>query len=45
MPRWNPLGALGGKALLEALRWNSKLLTIRLEGTGVPADIRKEIGQ
>ena len=43
--RWNNLGVLGGRKLLGALRNNSSLVKLRLEGNGIPSDITDAIGQ
>ncbi len=42
--RWNSLGVLGGRKLLNALRSNGSLRRMRVEGNNIPSDITEAIG-
>jgi chromosome segregation ATPase len=41
--RWNNGGWLGGKALAEAMRWNTTILSINIVGNDIPESIGKTI--
>lgn len=43
--RWNNIGLLGGRALLEALLQNRTLVQLEMAGNNIPSDILKAIGQ
>jgi hypothetical protein len=42
--RWNNIGLLGGRAVLEMLKANKILSRLELAGNNVPADVAKAIG-
>ena len=42
--RWNNVGLLGGRAIVEMLQTNKTLTRIELAGNNIPADILKAIG-
>ena len=42
--RWNNVGLLGGRAIIEMLQTNKILTRIELAGNNIPADILKAIG-
>ncbi len=43
--RWNNIGVLGGRKLLFALKGNTSLVILRVEGNSIPADITEAIGR
>ena len=43
--RWNNVGLLGGRAIVEMLQTNKILTRIELAGNNIPADILKAIGK
>lgn len=43
--RWNNIGLLGGRALLEVLQQNCALLQLEMAGNNIPSDILKAIGE
>ena len=42
--RWNNIGLLGGRALLEMLHTNKTLSRLELAGNNIPVDILKSLG-
>ena len=43
--RWNNVGLLGGRAILEMLNTNKTLCRLELAGNNIPSDILKAIGK
>ena len=43
--RWNRLGVLGGRKLLSALKGNSSLVLLRVEGNSISSDITEAISK
>ena len=43
--RWNNVGLLGGRALLNALDYNKTLVKLELAGNTTPNDILRAIGK
>lgn len=43
--RWNNIGLLGGRALLNCLHSNKTLKRLELAGNNVPSDILKAVGK
>lgn len=43
--RWNNIGLLGGRALLNCLHSNRALRQLELAGNNVPSDILKAVGE
>jgi chromosome segregation ATPase len=41
--RWNHAGLVGGRALLDLLKWNRSIIELELAGNEVPEDILKAI--
>lgn len=42
--RWNNIGLVGGRSLLEAFKFNKTLDQIDLNGNDIPAELKKSIG-
>ena len=42
--RWNNMGLLGGRSLLEALQQNQTLVQLEMAGNNVPCDTLKALG-
>lgn len=42
--RWNNIGLIGGRALLNALDYNKTLVRLDLAGNNTPCDVLKSIG-
>lgn len=42
--RWNNVGLLGGRAILEMLQTNKTVSRLELAGNNIPSDILKSIG-
>lgn len=42
--RWNSVGLLGGRAILEMLKTNKTICRLELAGNNIPGDILKSIG-
>lgn len=42
--RWNNIGLLGGRSLLDALHQNHTLLQLEMAGNNIPSDTLKAIG-
>ena len=42
--RWNNVGLLGARAILEMLQTNKTLCRLELAGNNIPSDILKAIG-
>lgn len=43
--RWNSVGLLGGRAILEMLKTNKTICRLELAGNNIPGDILKSIGK
>ena len=43
--RWNGAGVTGGRALLAALKVNSSLQHLHVEGNGIPSEITDAISE
>lgn len=43
--RWNNVGLLGGRAIVEMLQTNKIVTRIELAGNNIPADVLKSIGK
>lgn len=43
--RWNNVGLLGGRSLLEALQNNSSLVGLEVAGNNVPGDTLRALGE
>lgn len=43
--RWNSIGLLGGRAILEMLKTNKSICRLELAGNNIPGDIVKSIGK
>ena len=43
--RWNNIGLLGGRSLLDALQQNRTVLQLEMAGNNIPSDILRAIGQ
>jgi len=43
--RWNNIGLVGGKALIEAFKLNRTLDKIELNGNDMPDELKKSIGK
>lgn len=43
--RWNNLGLLGGRSLLEALQSNKSMVKLKVAGNNIPSDTLKAIGK
>lgn len=43
--RWNSVGLLGGRAILEMLKTNKTICRLELAGNNFPGDILKSIGK
>ncbi|KAI8855026.1 hypothetical protein BC829DRAFT_107797 [Chytridium lagenaria] len=42
--RWNNVGIIGGRAFVEALKWNMVITEIELTGNEIPDDVLRSIG-
>ena len=42
--RWNNVGLVGGRHLLEAFKFNKTLDQIELNGNDIPGELKKSIG-
>lgn len=42
--RWNSIGLLGGRCLLEALQHNKSIMKLELAGNNIPSDTLKALG-
>ena len=43
--RWNNVGLLGGRAIIEMLQTNKTVTRIELAGNNIPTDIMRSIGK
>lgn len=43
--RWNNIGLLGGRSLLEALQQNKALVQLEMAGNNIPSDTLKALGK
>ena len=43
--RWNNVGLLGGRAIIEMLQTNKTVTRIELAGNNIPTDIMRSIGE
>ena len=43
--RWNSVGLLGGRAILEMLKTNKTICRLELAGNNIPGDVLKSIGK
>lgn len=43
--RWNNIGLLGGRALLEAVQNNKSVVQLQLAGNNIPSDTLKALGK
>lgn len=42
--RWNNIGLLGGRTLLEALQKNKRIMQLEMAGNNIPSDTLKALG-
>lgn len=43
--RWNNIGLLGGRSLLEALQKNKSIVKLEMAGNNIPSDTLKALGK
>lgn len=43
--RWNNIGLLGGRSLLEALQKNTSLVQLEMAGNNIPSDTLRGLGK
>lgn len=43
--RWNNIGLLGGRSLLEALQKNNSVVQLEMAGNNIPSDTLKALGK
>lgn len=43
--RWNNVGLLGGRSLLDALQKNTSLVQLEMAGNNIPSDTLKGLGK